>query len=266
MKNIGRVLFITAIVLLLALPILAGIKYLKTGTLITKNIDVAGGVSATVTGHKLLPDEESRLRALGFTVKKITGSDAFIIEKAGVQDPEKVKKEILEVLGNVTMSTRVVGPAMGESFFKSALIALAVGIALMALVVFITYGDPVTAAAFISVSIATMVEAFLLMALLNIPLSPHTIGALLMILGYSVDYQVLFASKLKTYERTLATAFTMFLTSFVAVLAIYLLSRAPAVRELALVLIFGIIFNFLNAAGITVKLLKLKGEKSGETA
>jgi preprotein translocase subunit SecF len=93
-----------------------------------------------------------------------------------------------------------------------------------------------------------------LMTLAGVRLSLATVAALLMLIGYAVDTNILLTSRLlKRREEmrirllgAMKTGLTMGATTLCAVGALYLFSTSDILDDIALVLIFGLVADLLN--------------------
>ena len=93
------------------------------------------------------------------------------------------------------------------------------------------------------------------MNILSIPLSTAGLAALLMLIGYSVDSNILLSTKvLKHRSETvlhsiydaLKTGSTMTATTFVAFFVIWMLSPASVLRQIATIMLIGLTLDFMN--------------------
>jgi preprotein translocase subunit SecF len=93
------------------------------------------------------------------------------------------------------------------------------------------------------------------MTLFGVKLAPHTIGALLMLMGWSVDSEVLFDTKIlksgkgDPKERALKamkTAMTMSAAIFASLSALYIVSTSSLIQDIALVMMLGALFDIIN--------------------
>jgi preprotein translocase subunit SecF len=120
------------------------------------------------------------------------------------------------------------------------------------------------------------------MDVFGIALSLGTVAALLMLIGYSVDTDILLTTRLLKRKGELGdkikdamkTGMTMTLTTLAALIALFLVSsgsylvssftRIDIIRDISVVLIFGLIADIINTWMTNVGILKWYLEK-GET-
>lgn len=176
---------------------------------------------------------------------------------------EFIKGEFL--LGeDAKFQRREIGPALGEAFYESALTVSIIAIALVVLVVFAFFREVIPSVAVISAAFFDIAFALAAMSLLGISLSLSSIPALLMLIGYSVDTDILLTTRvLKRKESTPAlraldsmkTGLTMTFTTIAALLAMLVLSffgQILVIFEISAVLLAGLCGDiiatwFLNA-------------------
>jgi preprotein translocase subunit SecF len=151
-------------------------------------------------------------------------------------------------------SVQSVGPALGSSFLQQAEIALAAAFLFMAIAVFITFRVPAPSGYVVLSAFADITEAFAGSQLLGIPLSLATFAALLLLIGYSVDTDIVLTARVMKGEgdlRKLArgamkTGLTMISCTAVALLALFVLSGSSVMIHIASVLLIGLVFDALN--------------------
>jgi preprotein translocase subunit SecF len=164
----------------------------------------------------------------------------------------------------VAFQKKEVSPTLGSAFYRTAFNVGIVAMVLITIVIFIFFRQVVPSAAVIASAGLDIVGALGLMALFQIPLTLSSIPALLMLIGYSVDTDVMLTTKLlKRREQSkdqrvydsLITGLTMNATTIAALLAMLALSftsQMLVVFEISAVLLFGLIIDlsstwFMNA-------------------
>ena len=216
---------------------------LKGGTQITADVDSAPDVSA-------IEDRLSEFSPNVRTARGVTGW-TVIIEVPADADTDAVMSA-LEAGGwdFSNMSVQTIGPALGESFFKQAQIALLAAFIAMAITVFIIFRTPMPSFYVVLVAAADIVTALAASQFFGVKLSLATFAALLMLVGYSVDADVLLTSRvLKSTEGDFKsrvrgatrTGLTMTGSAIVALTALYLISVSTVITQIASVLLLGLL-------------------------
>ncbi len=166
--------------------------------------------------------------------------------------------------GEVAFQKKEVSPTLGSAFYRTAFNVGAFAIILVVIVIFIFFRKVVPSLAVIASAFLDVVGALGLMAVFGIPLTLSSIPALLMLVGYSVDTDVMLTTKIlrrreqspaaRAYDA-LITGLTMNATTIAALLVMLSLSflgQMQVVFEIAAVLLFGLIIDlsstwFMNA-------------------
>jgi preprotein translocase subunit SecF len=144
----------------------------------------------------------------------------------------------------------------------------------MAIVIFLAFRTFVPAAAVVLSAFADMVMTAAAMNIIGIPLSLGTVAALLMLIGYSVDSDILLTNRVlkrqgKLNEK-LTGAFTtgiiMTSTTLAATAALFIVSWFGSVQilmEISAVLLIGLVFDIMNTWLTNAGILKWYAMKGG---
>jgi len=151
------------------------------------------------------------------------------------------------------------------------LLVLLFAFVLMAIVVFLTFRTFIPSIAVILAALTDIIGTVAVISLFNMQMSASGITALLLVIGYSIDTDVLLTTKLikrtmgTMYERfaqALKTGLTMTLTSMIAVLVGFLFSAASVLKDIFIIifiaLIFDIISTYLGNASMLIWHIKSK--------
>lgn len=151
----------------------------------------------------------------------------------------------------------------------------------MGIVVFIIFRTFVPSVAVLISAFADIAFAAAMMDVFGIVLSLGTVAALLMLIGYSVDTDILLTTRLLKRKGELGdkikdamkTGLTMTTTTLAALIALFLVSsgsylvstftRIDIIRDISVVLIFGLIADIINTWMTNVGILKWYIEKTG---
>ena len=117
---------------------------------------------------------------------------------------------------------------------------------------------------------STTLETLAIISLMDVKLATAGIAALLMLIGYSVDTDILLTTRaLQRREGMLMdrvygamkTGVTMTLTALVTTLIAYILSDSDVIRQIMLILTIGLLFDFVNTWVQNVGILRWYLEK-----
>ena len=163
---------------------------------------------------------------------------------------------------------------MSEAFYKQLLIAILVAFVFMAIVVFIIFRTGVPSAAVIISAFADILMTLVLVNILGMKMSTAGIVAFLMLIGYSVDTDIMLTTRvLKRHEGSLnkrlieatKTGLTMTLTSLLAMsLALIVVkSFSPILTQIFSIIVMGLSFDLLNTWITNVSILKWYARSKG---
>ncbi|MBE0666120.1 MAG: protein translocase subunit SecF, partial [Bacteroidales bacterium] len=164
---------------------------------------------------------------------------------------------------------------LGQAFWKQALTAIAVAFIAMAIVVFVTFRDFVPSIVVILAGVSDITLAVVGMNLLGIQLSMGTLAGLLILMGYSIDTDILLSTRVlkrrgesaldDRIKSSVKTGITMSVTSIVAMVILFLVSSSPVLDDIALVIILGLLadipFTWLQNVGILKLYMENKERK-----
>jgi len=150
---------------------------------------------------------------------------------------------------------------------RQALIGLLVAFAGMAVLVFLMFRTFVPSIAVVASAFSDIVIPLALMRLFGIELSLGTVAALLMLIGYSVDSDLLLNNHVirrrgdfyNSTFRAMRTGVTMTITSIAAMVVMAIVATVlgiPLLPKIAIVLVFGLTADLMNTYLLNVSLLR----------
>ncbi|MAH03333.1 hypothetical protein CMI39_00935 [Candidatus Pacearchaeota archaeon] len=177
-----------------------------------------------------------------------------------------------ELINGENASFEFTGSSLSESFYKQLLIAILFAFILMAIVVFFIFRTFVPSLAVIIAAFADILMTLTMINILGMKISSAGIVAFLMLIGYSVDTDILLTTRiLKRDEGSLneriygafKTGLTMTLTSLLAItFALFVVkSFSIVLTQIFTVLVIGLGFDILNTWITNVSILKWYVEK-----
>ena len=274
-------LLIIPLILLMGSLIYLGAFYSNTRDFFKKDISLTGGTSITVyektSPEKIKQDLSKKLTDL--SVKSIYDivtkeQKAIIIETT--TDGDKAKQILEDYLGyklnSENSSFEFTGSALSKSFYHQLITAILIAFIFMGLVVFLIFRTFVPSFAVILSAFADIIMTLATFNLFGMKMSTAGIVAFLMLIGYSVDTDILLTSRiLKRNEGSLnsriysafKTGTTMTLTSLLAITFALLIVRSFSVilGQIFTILVIGLIFDLLNTWVTNVGILKWYVEK-----
>ncbi|MBN1160116.1 MAG: hypothetical protein JXA43_02675 [Candidatus Diapherotrites archaeon] len=176
-------------------------------------------------------------------------------------------KEKLGVSEFTAIEFRTIGPSLGNAFMDQARDTVVVAFILMTIVVIFFFRDIVPSLAIILSAILDVLCALAAMNLFGFPLTLASITALLMMVGYSVDTDILLTTRLlKRRQGTpderamgaMGTGLTMTFTTLAAVTVLFVIStitQMSVVTEIAFVLMAGILGDIISTWAMNAPML-----------
>lgn len=249
---------------LIAIPVVITlISLLLIATVgINEGIELKGGTVVVIELEKSVSQSElqsiisSAVPGQQVDVKSINNNQATV-DITGDTDVVKLSAT-LKGTGTIT-SYRSVGPVLSSESMTQVYYALAFAFIFMSITVFIIFRNFVPSMAVILAALCDIIIAVGGMSLFGIPLSIASVGALLMLIGYSVDTDILLTTRiLKRKEGTVTeraidamkTGLTMAAAAIGSMAALYLvviflIPAAQTLADIAAVLIIGLIADVL---------------------
>jgi preprotein translocase subunit SecF len=261
--------------LLLALSlVLLALNTSATGLPVTPGIDFSGGTAVTL----VTSDSKEQLQATfaGYPLIDIgegIGKGKFL--KFGTMDDADYKS-LSSLISQKYPDAKVdqIGESFGKTLQSQAIIALIMSFIGMSIVVFLSFRTFVPSAAVVLSAFADMAMTAAAMNIIGIPLTLGTTAALLMLIGYSVDSDILLTNRVLKRQGKLndklqgafRTGIIMTSTTFAAATAMFLVSwfgQVLIIREISAVLLLGLIADVLNTWLTNAGILKWYVQKGG---
>lgn len=284
-----KLLIMPAVVIIAAVVVLL-MSYSSTGSFFKKDISLSGGVSViavTDFSDEVALEEELASRFPGYdvSVRSVTqlGKSTGIVVEAAMQSDSDIDS-LLSFLSSrlgiaeENFTVQKVGAALGSSFFRQLIKGMLIAFVFMALTVFLYFkmvagkwlwlpGLFVIWTAFVDILCTLAV-----VSLSGVHLSAAGLAAFLMLIGYSVDTDILLTvralkgSEARLTERVrsaLRTGVLMSLTAFGAVVAGYFFAEAETIKQIMFILSVGMIFDIIHTWLTNAGLLRWYLEKRG---
>lgn len=269
-------LILPALALLFSLIYLINFN-IKNGDLINKDVSLTGGTTITVFDSNVNIDELKSSLSSQFpdlNIRKLsefgTGRQrGFFIETSA--DTEKIKSSLEAYLGykltQENSSVEFSGSTLTAGFYKQLRFAILLAFLFMAIVVFITFRIPIPSFTVILSAFADIIMTIAVVDILSVKLSIAGVIAFLMLIGYSVDTDILLTSRLlkrgnekvnKIIYSSFKTGITMTLTSIAAVgVSLFIIYNVSEVlRQIFSILLIGLGFDIFNTWVTNASILK----------
>ena len=274
-------LLLIPIGILLFAFIYLGVFYSANDDIMYKDISLTGGTTITVYGQVDLNALENALenKLEDLNTREISDlitqeQKAVIIEtKADADAARNILEDYLGYsLDESNSSFEFTGSTLSEGFYKQLLIAILFAFIFMAIVVFILFRTFVPSMAVILSAFADILMTLFVVDIIGMKMSTAGIIAFLMLIGYSVDTDILLTTRMlkrnegntnKRISSAFKTGMTMTLTSIVAFgVALFVVqSFSSTLTQIFSILLIGLGFDMMNTWITNVSILKWYVEK-----
>jgi preprotein translocase subunit SecF len=274
-----QLMVVPLVVLAVALLVIGG-WYLTTGAPASPDVEFTGGVELQVENGSeagIRDAYERPITAIRAVSDGGGGTGGYIVTfQSGPNVPSINATELTntaEANGFGVQSIQETSPSFGASTQRLAFIGIGAAFVGMAIMIFALFRSPVPCLAVVLSAFSDIVVPVAIMNLVGIKLSLGTVAALLMLIGYSVDSDILLTNQVlrrrggfyeSTY-RAMRTGVTMTLTSLAAMTVMAIVATFFGVDLLAAVgtvLAFGLATDLMNTYLFNVGLLRwYKGVK-----
>jgi len=271
-----KYLLIIPLILILFSIVYMMLFYQSNGDIFYKDISLTGGTTLTISeklsANTLLEDLSGNLEDLNTReiYDLITGEQKAVVletKTGSVETKEIVENYLGYQLTDENSSLEFTSSIFSENFYKQLLIAILIAFVFMAIVVFIIFRNLVPSVAVIISAFADILMTLVLANILGLKMSLGGIIAFLMLIGYSVDTDIMLTNRIlkrtegSLNERTFGafkTGLTMTLTSlFAFAIALILVnSFSNVLAQIFTILVIGLGFDILNTWITNVSIIK----------
>lgn len=267
-----QLVIIPLVILAISLVLLA-LNMVATGMPVTPGIDFSGGTAVTIFSAD--SKEQIQSTFAGYPLIDISEgvNEGKFLKFGSMDDVEYKDLSTLIYQKYPDASINQIGETFGKTLQSQAVLAILFSFIGMAIVIFISFRTFVPSVAVVLSAFADMAMTAAAMNIMGIQLSLGTVAALLMLIGYSVDSDILLTNRVLKRQGKLNdklkgafhTGIIMTTTTFAAIGAMFLVSWFGSVQiitEISAVLLIGLVFDVMNTWLTNVGILKwyvLKG-------
>ncbi len=262
-KNYKLLMYIPIVMLILSI-ILIGFKFVNTGDFFNKDISLKGGVSATIYTDRQI-DENVIISSLSVdsSVRKLndirTGSQAGVIVEVSDISGDELKSRLENILNmelnSENFSIEETSPKLSQSFFRQLILSLLFAFIFMGISVFITFRTFAPSIAVIFAAFTDIVVTLAIINLLGINISTAGIVAFMLIIGYSIDTDILLTTwsvkrrEDKLFNRmwhSMQTGLTMTSAALIVMLIGLVVSNSMVIKEMFTIILIALIVDVLS--------------------
>ncbi|MBN2095518.1 MAG: protein translocase subunit SecF [Candidatus Aenigmarchaeota archaeon] len=254
-----RLIILTLALLVIALAFLVN-KQMTTGFFLDKGVELRGGNLITVTFEDAsfsqvaqIADNLRKENVVAYPVTTAIGTQLSIEAAEADLDP------LIETVNNTATirdyDVSRIDPKISASVITEIIKGLVFAFLAMAAIIFLLFRNPIPSIAVVLAAFSDLVITCFIMNLAGIQMNMATFTALLMLLGYSVDTDILLTTRTlkergnfsQNYKSALKTGLTMTAVSTVALSTVIFVAGASSIfGQLAIVIIIGLLVDIPN--------------------
>ena len=241
------------------------VSFVSSGSPVKLGMDFQGGTQISIETTDSPAVLENTYSSYPLTNVRQTGSR--VIMQFGIMDDEQQRQLEKDVTSHNYSNVQIqqVGPIYGKTLQLQALEALIISFIGMGIVVFLLFRTFIPSCAVILSAFSDIAIAAAFMRVAGIELSLGTLAALLMLIGYSVDSDILLTNRVikrrgtveEKVSKAMHTGITMTTTTLAALVSMYIVStfsylvissftQITLLSQISIVLIAGLIADMMN--------------------
>lgn len=274
-RNVRKLALVTFVIVLLALGQIV-IQYVQTGEFVQRGVSLKGGSTITINQPYPVVDLQQQLQeqfpGADIIVRSITqgGRQIGVAIDADAQEQEELTALVDTLtrtlqLGANDYTVEIIGTSLGKSFFRQTMTALVVAFVLMGTVVLIYFRTIVPSMAVLAAAFSDMVITLAVFNLLGMRLTTSGIAAFLMLIGYSVDTDMLLSTKgLKRLDQqfidrvisAIKTGMMMTGTALIVIIVAIIFIKSAVIKQIMVILLIGLVTDIFMTWIQNVGILK----------
>ena len=258
-----QIMLIPIAIIVLAL-ISLGVTYLSTGSPVKLGIEFTGGTLVTVPATE--SEEVVATQFAGYPLADIRNiGSRYMLQFGPMSESDYSQLAKLTNSKYDNAEIRHMGPIYSKELQAQVVKYLPISFLLMAIVVFLVFREPMISLLIVVSALADILTAAASMNITGVQLSLGTVAALLLLIGYSVDTDILLSMRVlkrkgKVEEKiigamgtgfmmtgtTIGAVFSLIIVSNFLYLIIPTFSRMDVIADMSTVLIFGLAADIFN--------------------
>lgn len=268
-RNYKKLIIIPVLLFLLSAFVI-GSTIVKEKSPIYRDISLKGGLSAVVevdnlniTPNELRTALEQKYPDNTFAISILDegGDDrGFIIDiDLTTDDEEQFIANLSEIFGfdiSDNYTSNFISPTLSDSFFREAGFAIIFSFIFMSVVIFLYFKKVVPSAAVVLSAIFDIVVTVGVLDFFEYKISIAGIGAIVMLIGYSIDTDILLTNRLikekngesyfvKTFSAFKTGTLMSFTTLSAGAVALFV-TNSNVIFEIALIMVVGLLVDYIS--------------------
>ncbi|MEM5771480.1 MAG: hypothetical protein QXJ96_00605 [Candidatus Aenigmatarchaeota archaeon] len=254
--DIKKLMVIPIVLVAFSLAIIIN-NILTYGFIIDRDVELSGGLRITIPINESVDVKKLESSIKDSHVRIARGYNTNILI---LQVKERNESEVIEKLKSIinfdeeNIEIGKIDAAIGDVFWRQAGIAIILSFVAIFIIIFIAFRNLIPSFSMVLSTIFDIIITISFLSLVDVKLSLPVLAGLLMIIGYSVDTDVLLATRMlkrsgEMKERifsAIKTGITMTLTSIAALICMYIFSGGTVLRDISLTLIIGLSADIIN--------------------
>lgn len=269
-----KLLLLIPFIMLISAFFIIGFQTYSTGDFVKKDISLKGGIQVTVSKDLAnisalnLIDIQKKMKSAfpgySINVREMTdfGKRSGIVFEASFEDKDHINQFISKISKLTGASEKklnnllsTMGSSLSKDFFKTAIISVIVAFLFMAFVVFLSFKTLAPSLAVVMAAFSDIVVTLSVVDLFKVELSTAGVAAFLMLIGYSVDTDILLSTRvLKRKENTIIhniydamrTGLGMTLTTLGAVTIGLFFATSNELKQIFMIILIGLLVDVIN--------------------
>lgn len=267
-----KLLVIPVVLLGLSVAILAA-WFLMTGAPVDRGMVFTGGTEVRISVDDSVDNPREQIESAFDTepesVTEVPGSGSYIVQFAeGEVTPDEVESSLSETDGLQILELSQLTASLGSDSQLTAIYGILGAFGLISLFVIAIFRSIIPAVVIILSAISNILVGLAAMNLVGIQLTMGTLGALLMLIGYSIDSDILLNDHVirgnkdsfnESVHDAMSTGVTMTVTSLSAMVVMFVLATIFGIGLLAdmgFLLAIGLSMDLVNTYMMNVSLLR----------
>lgn len=252
----------------------------SSGAPVKLGMEFEGGTMIAVTSQEAA--ESLELKYSEYPIADARTAGDRVVMQFGPMDNDMqrtLEQDVTSTYSNVEI--KQIGAVYGKDLQSQAIKAVIISFIGMAAVVFLIFRSLVPSFAVVLSALSDIAIAAAFMNIVGIELSLGTVAALLMLIGYSVDSDILLTTRVlkrrgtveEKITRAMHTGVTMTTTTLAALVVMYLvstysylltssLSSINLLSDISIVLIFGLLADLMNTWMLNTSILRWHVQRS----
>ncbi|WP_292376911.1 protein translocase subunit SecF [Methanosarcina sp. UBA411] len=260
----NRQLLVLPLAILAVSLLILLVSFVNSGSPVILGMDFQGGTQISIE----TADSPAVLEKMysSYPLTDIRQAGSRVIMQFGVMDNDQQQQLETDVTGHYSnVQIQHIGPTYGKNLQIQAIQAICISFIGMSIVVFLIFRTLIPSLAVILSAFSDIIIAAAFMRVAGIELSLGTLAALLMLIGYSVDSDILLTNRVikrrgtvdEKVSRAMHTGITMTTTTLAALAVMYLVStfsylvipsftQITLLSQISIVLIAGLFADMMN--------------------